>query len=382
MTQAQAQSPSRPKVYIRSASEAPEGVSVHRGPRGGLFYYLDEASGRAGGESVSARGISVSEAVERWRDTSFLPPDRDVPLSFFEHSQRLTRLAGDLEQGWAYNNPVHVTAWQMAASAIFNIPYEGSTDTEEYWSSLDYSYAATVLMGRLYYDTQKRLAEAQVQSLPLFRGVAWRLSEVPDKLFAKIESSPPLFSSVEKVDRNNEYHHYYFELDDFYESSQPISSWTSSLSTAEFFSHPHLGPNRKSVSSAEVVYTNEYLQDLLEVIRENYPDETRSPEDLENFIEESGGWEAFNHLLSPPVAYEPLVSAVYVSDIPAKDLLALPDSGPTMSSEDEYMVVGRKIPAKVYIRVSQLVSRGNPLKGGSLSWFSPLEIDEKKSQEL
>jgi len=342
----------RPKVYVRSPEEAPEGVRLHTGPRGGLFYFLDEVQTRATGKPVKegllgeSRPISLSQVPERID----LPPT-SIDWARVFPSKNMEELAESVLSGWRSGDEMIASVWQNVAAQVLGLesPYISPAFAAE-------SYTANVMFGMVYYDTQRRLAEAGIESLPLFRGMQWFIEDVPDEIYAKISESEPVYERTLHPREGEEIREYFYIFDVEVEH-RPLSSWTTAFSVASFFSDPFSGPysmDRDDLPT-EPVKDDEYYSNLLDAIALAYPDKAKSPEELEQFIEESGGWEEFEYLYRPKMAFPQQISVVLAADIPSENILSAPGTGLSMEGEEEYIVMGDKHKARAYVRVSQYI---------------------------
>lgn len=259
------------KVYINDPSEAPEGVHVEKGPRGGIYYESEPnmaGMGRAP-EYENVRAIPMSsnaidEGTEqeiKFRDILDSPEYVTGPGMAYEKAgamkdmivkQLATRTGldyntvNDFVATWAgssSDSTIKSLALQMAASELFGI--EVNPFIKDAWGSLGthrvggevqddrtkYLKTARIIAQGIYDTTQEFFRKQGIDKLTLFRGMKWNESTDEDG---------PTPEEVTKIAREGEEvgpNYSNFRAADIEFHLNPLSSWAYTPTIAETFAN-------------------------------------------------------------------------------------------------------------------------------------------------
>ena len=394
------------RTYVETPEEAPEGVPVETGPKGGLYYESEpnlpgfeetpqqrarhdiapqtilEAS-QADPESLRALMDMQLEAVEQAlvRKPEYKSYDNSTPEVRGAVKDGIARRLAEKTgvdyatvttyiQSWAGSssdsNPDSL-AMQMAAAELFELeptPYvvdawakmgEEARYTGRGAQTVEEGLAiAKKILQAMYDDTQERLKAAGVEKVTLFRGMRWWQdigeNAAPDEVFVHDKQLAPGIWTGE-----TEFH------------SNPLSSWAYSYAKAMDFANykPENAEDYEeesdlddpdAVEDAEIALGDAYATDY----EKGDDPEIDAIEDAderfdawkEKFLGEYGGnavmWAIENEAIEAPVHYPPITRMMASVTVPREKIIATAVTGLGCLEEDEIVITGGKFNQRVY----------------------------------
>ncbi len=367
------------RVYIEPGQQPPMGTQVEEGPRGGHYYESEDIPAgmeevepppaeELGPQVLTKKALTEAEMfndgvfggwVEAFREARAAGAGEQSLREIMKHTI-VDAIAEETGIEYAAVNS-YVKAWsgsatktteslamQNAAAEMFGlkkneyIEQEGAYRRPTGEMVERQAQQSKAIVKAMYAHTQEWLKEQGIESLVLFRGMRWAEHEAP--------SEAALAGAGADVD----FH------------ANPLSSWSSSPSTAEEFANMQA----EGAQAGDPDYEDEgYLECLAEAkdtARESFINERRNNatmeaegeepdfDDIEGWEEEfENNYEEYDTGCEPPAAPAPIVRAFAVAKVPADRIIALSVTGLGCLDEQEVVVVGGEQSVRMYSYVAE-----------------------------